>query len=57
MGWSFGGTLAYEVAAQLLGQDQEIEFLGLLDTMAVLPQISELLKIVSKSALRKKDCF
>jgi amino acid adenylation domain-containing protein len=38
-GWSFGGTLTYEVAAQLLGQDQEIEFFGLLDTMAVLPPI------------------
>ncbi|CAM3907686.1 Dimodular nonribosomal peptide synthase [Vibrio aerogenes CECT 7868] len=38
-GWSFGGTLAWEVAAQLLGQDQEIEFFGLLDTLAVLPPI------------------
>ncbi|WP_044209309.1 amino acid adenylation domain-containing protein, partial [Pectobacterium odoriferum] len=32
LGWSFGGTLAYEIAAQLLGQDQQIEFLGMLDT-------------------------
>jgi amino acid adenylation domain-containing protein len=31
-GWSFGGTLAYEVAKQLIGADQEVEFLGLLDT-------------------------
>ncbi|OSN00424.1 non-ribosomal peptide synthetase [Lonsdalea populi] len=32
LGWSFGGTLAYEIAAQLLGQDQPVEFLGMLDT-------------------------
>jgi arthrofactin-type cyclic lipopeptide synthetase C len=31
-GWSFGGTLAYEIATQLIGEDQEVEFLGLLDT-------------------------
>ncbi|ASA55470.1 non-ribosomal peptide synthetase [Vibrio gazogenes] len=31
-GWSSGGVLAYEVAAQLLGQDQQIEFIGMLDS-------------------------
>jgi thioesterase domain-containing protein len=31
-GWSLGGILAYEVAAQLIGQDQAVELLGLLDT-------------------------
>ncbi len=31
-GWSFGGTLAHEIAAQLLSDDQTVEFLGLLDT-------------------------
>ncbi|HEY0856874.1 MAG TPA: alpha/beta fold hydrolase, partial [Albitalea sp.] len=31
-GWSFGGTLAYEMAAQLIGQDEEVEFLGLIDS-------------------------
>ncbi len=31
-GWSFGGVLAYEAAAQLAGQDQAVEFLGLLDS-------------------------
>jgi thioesterase domain-containing protein len=31
-GWSFGGTLAYEIAAQLIGADQKVEFLGLFDT-------------------------
>ena len=31
-GWSFGGTLAYEIATQLIGVDQEVEFLGLIDT-------------------------
>jgi arthrofactin-type cyclic lipopeptide synthetase C len=31
-GWSLGGALAYEVAVQLIGQDQSVEFAGLLDT-------------------------
>ncbi|HKS14132.1 MAG TPA: amino acid adenylation domain-containing protein [Pseudomonas sp.] len=31
-GWSFGGVLAYEVAAQLLGMDEPVSFLGLIDT-------------------------
>ena len=31
-GWSFGGTLAYEIAVQLIGQDQAVEFLGLIDS-------------------------
>jgi thioesterase domain-containing protein len=31
-GWSFGGVLAYEIAAQLIGHDEAVEFLGLLDT-------------------------
>jgi thioesterase domain-containing protein len=31
-GWSFGGLLAYEIAFQLIGADQEVEFLGLLDS-------------------------
>jgi arthrofactin-type cyclic lipopeptide synthetase C len=31
-GWSFGGILAYEVAAQLTSANQEVAFLGLLDT-------------------------
>ncbi|NBF06090.1 amino acid adenylation domain-containing protein [Pseudomonas sp. Fl5BN2] len=31
-GWSFGGVLAYEIAQQLLGLDQEVEFLGLIDS-------------------------
>lgn len=29
-GWSLGGVLAYEVAVQLIGQDQSVEFVGLL---------------------------
>ncbi|WP_435037097.1 non-ribosomal peptide synthase/polyketide synthase [Pseudomonas neuropathica] len=33
-GWSFGGVLAHEVAQQLLGQDQAVEFIGLLDSYA-----------------------
>ncbi len=31
-GWSFGGLLAYEAAAQLIGQDEEVEFVGMIDT-------------------------
>ncbi len=31
-GWSFGGVLAYEVAMQLLGLDEPVAFLGLIDT-------------------------
>ena len=31
-GWSWGGTLAYEIATQLIGQDETVEFLGLFDT-------------------------
>ncbi|MCF5736479.1 syringopeptin non-ribosomal peptide synthetase SypC, partial [Pseudomonas syringae] len=31
-GWSFGGLMAYEIAIQLEGMDEEVEFIGLLDT-------------------------
>ncbi|GAB2875219.1 hypothetical protein GCM10027277_50670 [Pseudoduganella ginsengisoli] len=31
-GWSAGGTIAYEMAHQLIGADQTVEFLGLIDT-------------------------
>ena len=31
-GWSFGGVLAFEMANQLLGADEEVAFLGLIDT-------------------------
>ena len=31
-GWSFGGVLAYEVAMQLLGMDEQVAFLGLIDS-------------------------
>ncbi|KAB0570175.1 non-ribosomal peptide synthetase [Pseudomonas palleroniana] len=31
-GWSFGGVLAYEVAMQLLGLDESVAFLGLIDS-------------------------
>ncbi|HEX6371265.1 MAG TPA: thioesterase domain-containing protein, partial [Longimicrobium sp.] len=33
-GWSFGGVLAYEIASQLIAQDETVEFLGMLDTYA-----------------------
>ncbi|MCG8416744.1 MAG: amino acid adenylation domain-containing protein [Proteobacteria bacterium] len=35
-GWSMGGTVAYEIVNQLLGQNEAVEFLGLIDT---LPQV------------------
>jgi amino acid adenylation domain-containing protein len=31
-GWSFGGVLAYEVAAQLIGGDEVVEFVGMFDS-------------------------
>ncbi|HYW08704.1 MAG TPA: alpha/beta fold hydrolase, partial [Longimicrobium sp.] len=31
-GWSFGGLLAYEVAAQLIGDDETVDFVGMMDT-------------------------
>nr|WP_281355894.1 non-ribosomal peptide synthase/polyketide synthase [Pseudomonas atagonensis] len=36
-GWSFGGLLAYEIAQQLLGLDEPVAFVGLLDTYAPHP--------------------
>ncbi|WP_334186719.1 amino acid adenylation domain-containing protein [Noviherbaspirillum sp.] len=30
-GWSLGGLLAYEIMAQLVGQDEVVEFVGLID--------------------------
>jgi amino acid adenylation domain-containing protein len=33
-GWSAGGTIAYEMAYQLIGRDERVEFLGLIDTRA-----------------------
>ncbi|HST57571.1 MAG TPA: alpha/beta fold hydrolase, partial [Longimicrobium sp.] len=31
-GWSFGGVLSYEVAAQLMGRDETVEFVGMFDS-------------------------
>jgi len=31
-GWSYGGILAYEIAAQLIGANERVDFLALLDT-------------------------
>jgi thioesterase domain-containing protein len=31
-GWSFGGLLAYEIATQMIGDDEEVEFLGLVES-------------------------
>jgi thioesterase domain-containing protein len=32
-GWSFGGLLAYEIARQLLSDQQTVEYVGLMDTV------------------------
>ena len=37
-GWSFGGKLAYEIATQFIGEDETIEFLGLIDTVCRAPR-------------------
>src|SRR5258708_11863838 len=37
-GWGTGGTLAYEMAVQLIGQDQPVEFVGMLSTTYTPPQ-------------------
>jgi thioesterase domain-containing protein len=34
MGWSFGGTVAYEMAVELERQGQQVAFVGVLDTAA-----------------------
>jgi thioesterase domain-containing protein len=31
-GWSLGGLIAYEIASQLLGEDEPVEYLGLIDS-------------------------
>jgi amino acid adenylation domain-containing protein len=31
-GWSFGGALAYEIASQLIGEDEAVEFVGMIDS-------------------------
>lgn len=37
-GWSFGGALAYGVAARLAEEGEEVEFVALIDTMLPLPE-------------------
>jgi amino acid adenylation domain-containing protein len=39
-GWSFGGKLAYEIAAQLIDDGQDVQFLGLLDTYYTPPTLN-----------------
>ena len=36
-GWSYGGTVAYEIAAQLLGQNEAVECVCLLDSFVPAP--------------------
>jgi amino acid adenylation domain-containing protein len=35
-GWSLGGNIAYEIATQLLGEDQDVAFVGLIDSINVI---------------------
>jgi len=37
-GWSFGGKLAYEISAQLIGEGATVEFAGLIDTLYAPPK-------------------
>jgi thioesterase domain-containing protein len=34
-GWDFGGNLAYEIATQLIGEDETVSFLGLFDSFNI----------------------
>jgi len=53
VGWSFGGILAYEIAVQLIGQNQEVGFLGLLDTC---PPLDLARQSNPLSALTPQEC-
>jgi thioesterase domain-containing protein/2-polyprenyl-3-methyl-5-hydroxy-6-metoxy-1,4-benzoquinol methylase len=67
LGWSFGGILAYEIAAQLVAASEDVAFVGLIDT-AYLPGLEiprpqpalvfdekeELLRSI-QSAIKKSD--
>jgi thioesterase domain-containing protein/aryl carrier-like protein len=37
-GWSFGGKLAYGIAAQLIGEDEDVQFVGLIDSYYARPE-------------------
>jgi arthrofactin-type cyclic lipopeptide synthetase C len=43
-GWSFGGILAYEIATQLIGDDDEVQFVGLLESWNDAPGKEEMAK-------------
>ncbi|MCL7422702.1 MAG: amino acid adenylation domain-containing protein [Methylobacter sp.] len=50
-GWSLGGTIAYEVAAQLIGEDETVEFLGLLDSYYNCANAKDIVTNVDDTAL------
>src|SRR5690606_24429099 len=50
-GWSLGGTLAYEIAAQLIGEDETVEFLGLLDSYINCMNAKDIMKDVDDIGL------
>jgi amino acid adenylation domain-containing protein len=58
-GWSFGGLLAYEVANQLIGADQEVEFLGIIHTQyesnSYIPQVAT--QSQTSSSRSREDLF
>jgi thioesterase domain-containing protein/acyl carrier protein len=39
-GWSYGGALAYEIASQLIGDDEKVVFLGMIDSEDVFRTVS-----------------
>ena len=43
-GWSFGGKLAYEIARQLVGEDETVEFVGLIDIFIQSGQMPDILR-------------
>ncbi len=53
-GWSFGATVAFEMARQILASHEKVEFLGLLDGWAAYP--SELQNEKTFKQLIQKQC-
>jgi thioesterase domain-containing protein len=43
-GWSFGGTIAFEIARQLESNGDQVAFLGLIDAIAPVPRLTSRLR-------------
>ncbi len=52
-GWSFGGLIAFEIALQLIGEDAQVEFVGLFDTENDLSPEEK--QLASRSGLRENN--